>query len=122
MNETVQTMLDTPMNPIEDPETHNIILKRQKNVDVNNYLEIEFKKNSKWDQKIQKRIAKKMKMSMQQIYKWNWDRRQKQLRLEQRKQQKKDISHGQIFKVQKSSAHHATHSNQEEFFFPQVIY
>ena len=94
MNETVQTMLDTPMNPIEDPETHNIILKRQKNVDVNNYLEIEFKKNSKWDQKIQKRIAKKMKMSMQQIYKWNWDRRQKQLRLEQRKKLKIDTNQG----------------------------
>ena len=119
MNETVQTMLDTPMNPIEDPETHNIILKRQKNVDINNYLEIEFKKNSKWDQKIQKRIAKKMKMSMQQIYKWNWDRRQKQLRLEQRKKLKKDTGQGQIFKVSKSSTHHP---NQEEVFFPQVIY
>jgi hypothetical protein len=56
-----------------------------------------------------------MKMSMQQIYKWNWDRRQKQLRLEQRKKLKKDTSQGQIFKVSKSSTHHP---NQEEVFFP----
>lgn len=82
MNETVQNIFDTPMNPIEDPETHKIILKRQKNIEVNKYLEIEFQKNSKWDHPIKKRIAKKMKMSLQQIYKWNWDRRQKQLRLE----------------------------------------
>ena len=116
MNEVVQIIIDTPMNPIEDPETHNIILKRQKNVEVNNYLEIEFKKNNKWSQAVQKRIAKKMKMSLQQIYKWNWDRRQKQLRLEQKSKEKKEYTSGKIFKIQKSTLYCANPTNQDGIF------
>ena len=41
------------------------------------FLEMEFKINSKWNKETVKRIQSKIGFSNDKIYKWNWDKRKK---------------------------------------------
>jgi hypothetical protein len=61
-----------------DCENYDIIRKKQqKSKKQIRGLKSEFKKNPKWNKRTMRRIAKDLKLTVAQVYKWHWDQTKK---------------------------------------------